>query len=162
MFNQPITAQNSLVTDPPQGELLPQNLVGNLSQLTQGHLITTSIDEGVEVDLNEKDFENDLRSDFTAPCRLNPATETGLLPSNMFGDLSQINNIDSSDQSICTVSTGIGSPSNTSFDSNIESDLLSSLSSCAPSLTGGYTCNSNNNGNNMPTGTSTTSQVCIS
>ena len=58
-----------------------------------------------------------------------------LIPSNAFGDLSRISNVNTSDQSI---STGIGSPF-TSFDSNIESDLMSSMSSCGGgqlSLTG--------------------------
>ena len=121
-----------------------------------GGVITTSIDEGVELDFSEKESEVCSTTSVYSSANREPQMSsqpaqspkplptgnvttpggegeaaTGLTRSNVFGDLSQISTLNTSNQSI---STGIGSPF-TSFDSNIEADLMSSLSSCAqPSL----------------------------
>ena len=80
--------------------------------------MTTSIDEGVDSDMSDKDSEAGSSS-----LRVAQPT-TGLRPSRAFSDLSQTQQM-CSDQSIST-----GSPF-TSLDSNLEADLLSSLSSCS-------------------------------
>ena len=122
-----------------------------------GSVISTSIDEGVEVDFNDSDLcSNTSVFSLTSQCSSsqNPQLPTGhpqvshccnntgnkatlsdpaaapsstLTRSSMFSDLSQLSSLDMSNQSI---STGTGSAF-TSFDSNIEADLMSSLSSCA-------------------------------
>ncbi|ELU06853.1 hypothetical protein CAPTEDRAFT_183356, partial [Capitella teleta] len=83
------------------------------------NVISTSIDEGVELDFNER--EVDPAATVASP-GVGPLTR-----SSVFGDLSHAT-LNTSNQSI---STGIGSPF-TSFDSTAEADLMSSLSSCAP------------------------------
>ena len=96
--------------------------------MEHGQMITTSIDEGVEADMSDRDSEAKDSSESSAEFKA-PAPPR-LVHSNAFGDLSQlpIGGINISETSI---STGISSPF-TSFDSNIEADLMSSLTSCAP------------------------------
>ncbi len=114
-------------------------------------VITTSIDEGVELDyerdsdsvqsstslcsnMSHESNSQRCRSGSTEspPTRGVPVLGEGSMPlgvmrGNMFRDLSHMTTIDLSNQSI---STGAGSPF-TSFDSNIEADLMSSLTSCS-------------------------------
>lgn len=95
-----------------------------LSQpIVPGHMITTSIDEGVEVDILERDGETLHR---------NPDGMRPLQPSCAYGDLSHV--IYSSDASSTSISTSSYSPY-TSFDSSLDSDMLS------PSLNNAVTHN---------------------
>lgn len=115
--------------------------------VTGGGVISTSIDEGVEVDFSESDLCSNtsvfsLTSQGSSGQQSSPLTQhnitqqqrssvdnsqsSSLTRSSMFTDLSQLSSLDMSNQSI---STGTGSAF-TSFDSNIEADLMSSLSSC--------------------------------
>ncbi|KAK2148531.1 hypothetical protein LSH36_492g05008 [Paralvinella palmiformis] len=123
-----------------------------------GGMITTSIDEGVEVDFSERDSDvcsttsiSNLGRDspmagrggsssggsgagFSDSPTQTPSPPSGLTRSNVFGDLSQIGTmLNMSNQSISTV--GICSPF-TSFDSNLETDLMSSLSSSTTTQSG--------------------------
>lgn len=86
------------------------------------HLITTSIDEGVEVDIIDSPDDNN------STCKgqfVRDGFGMGLIPSCAFGDLSQLNT--NGNSSITSISTGIGSPF-ASFDSTMEPDFMSSLS----------------------------------
>ena len=107
-----------------------------------GNMITTSIDEGVELDMASEQptlsripgvYNNSNVVD-GMPGNLPSRSEcgSGVLPSNVFGDLSQMASVTTSNQSI---STGIGSAF-TSFDSNTEADLM--LGHSSASVT--YTC----------------------
>lgn len=133
---------------------VPGQTGSNGSVGSGSHVITTSIDEGVEVDF-ERDSDcssvtSSITSHHSQPANASSITDsaTGLTRSNVFGDLSQLAGsmgVNTSDQSL---STGMGSPF-ASFDSNIEADLMSSQSSCAPSCsysssTSTPTCNPGN------------------
>ena len=102
-----------------------------------GNMITTSIDEGVGLDMGSDPsktqgiYNSSIALDGMHTNSPFNDGSTGVLPSNVFGDLSQMASMTISNQSI---STGIGSAF-TSFDSNAEADLVSSLSSATP-----YTC----------------------
>lgn len=109
-----------------------------------GHMITTSIDEGVEADiLSEKDGETgDNQSTGSRP---NVCTDKcGLAPSSLYGDMSQYVPNSNSNTSL---TSGMASPF-TSFDSTLESDMMSSVSSgqgvFAPCSYSAYPCNNNN------------------
>ena len=91
-------------------------------------MIQTSIDEGVESDMSDKDSEGgstSIKNSAAAGGNV-AASAPGLTPYGAYSDLTQTLS-NTSDQSI---STGTGSPF-TSLDSNIEADLMSSLSSCS-------------------------------
>ena len=98
-----------------------------------GNMITTSIDEGVELDMASERGEQPTSSRTAGVYNNSSSTDgvsggapgqvdggSGVLPSNVFGDLSQMASVTMSNQSI---STGIGSAF-TSFDSNTEADLM--------------------------------------
>ena len=87
-----------------------------------GHMITTSIDEGVEADIMDSD---DMSSVKGGACfNKESVNNSGLLPSCAFGDFSQLTQLSNSSL------TG-GSPF-TSFDSTLDPDFsLSSLSVCS-------------------------------
>ncbi len=123
-------------------DILPQTCSSKVPAMTTGQMITTSIDEGVEVDLSDPDSDVGSMSHVKPQGQVAPSgslsgsanssqpsfSHPRLVPSNAFGDMTQLppgGSINASDQSI---STGIGSPF-TSFDSNIEADLMSSLTS---------------------------------
>ena len=123
---------------PPKGQPLNGSGGGG-----NDNLITSSIDEGVEVDISEKDSDAGSRASSVCSNTSQQASiishstsfadsSSALTRSSVFGDLSQRSNTNTSNQSL---STGIGSPF-ASFDSNIEADLMSSQSSCTtpPSL----------------------------
>ncbi|KAL5019560.1 hypothetical protein ScPMuIL_002452 [Solemya velum] len=103
-------------------DILPQPCV---KQVT-GHMITSSIDEGVEADI--MDNENESEAEYT-PTRTPYRKEgmcLGLLPSGIFGDMSQLNSHNNNSSSN-SLSTGTGSPF-ASFDSTLEPDFNSSPS----------------------------------
>ncbi|XP_021372693.1 serine/threonine-protein kinase SIK2-like [Mizuhopecten yessoensis] len=93
-------------------------------------LITTSIDEGVEVDIMDSPDDNSAagKGQF-----VRDGFGMGLIPSCAFGDLSQLNT--NGNNSITSISTGIGSPF-ASFDSSMEPDFMSSLSEGSQYSTG--------------------------
>lgn len=96
-------------------DTLPQPCV---KSYISGHMITTSIDEGVEADILEEDQEQDQSSkEQFVP----DGFGIGLVPSSAYGDLSQMSSNHSNNS---------GSPF-TSFDSSLEPDIMSSLQSCA-------------------------------
>lgn len=103
-------------------------------------VITTSIDEGVELD-SDLCSTASICSNFSRDSHIESVSSQGSASKNLFllegaggggslarnevfGELGQV--LNTSSQSI---STGIGSPF-MSFDSNVEADLMSSLSSC--------------------------------
>lgn len=91
-----------------------------------GHMITTSIDEGVEADILDDNQEQDQSSkDQFVP----DGFGIGLVPSSAYGDMSQLNS-----SSINQTSSN-GSPF-TSFDSSLEPDIMSSLQSCVQQHSG--------------------------
>lgn len=92
------------------------------SSQVQGHVITTSIDEGVEADIMDG-RDNDNIITHKGQTFVRDGFGLGLIPSSAFGDFSQLSN--TSLTSVGTSSTG--SPF-TSFDSSLEADLVSSLS----------------------------------
>jgi len=94
-----------------------------LSDLAHSDKMTTSIDEGVESDLSDRDSEHGSKAESSGSC--SESTSLRLIPSSAFGDLSQLSTMHVSDQSLSTSSF-------TSFDSNIEADLMSSITSCSP------------------------------
>lgn len=95
-------------------DTLPQPCV---KSYISGHMITTSIDEGVEADILEEDQEQDQ----TSKEQFVPdGFGIGLVPSSAYGDLSQMSSNHSNNS---------GSPF-TSFDSSLEPDIMSSLQSC--------------------------------
>ncbi|XP_033757951.1 serine/threonine-protein kinase SIK1-like [Pecten maximus] len=94
------------------------------------HLITTSIDEGVEVDIMDSPDDNNSASKGQF---VRDGFGMGLIPSCAFGDLSQLNT--NGNSSITSISTGIGSPF-ASFDSTMEPDFMSSLSEGSQQSTG--------------------------
>lgn len=86
-----------------------------------GHMITTSIDEGVEADILDDNQEQDQSGkDQFVP----DGFGIGLVPSSAYGDMSQLNS------NSATQTHSNGSPY-TSFDSSLEPDIMSSLQSCA-------------------------------
>ncbi|KAL4229017.1 Serine/threonine-protein kinase sik2 [Mactra antiquata] len=89
-------------------------------QTVGGHVITTSIDEGVEADIMES-RDNDAIVTHKGQTFIKDGFGLGLIPSSAFGDFSQLSN---------TSLTSIGSSGSpfTSFDSSLEADLVSSLS----------------------------------
>ncbi|XP_071177071.1 serine/threonine-protein kinase SIK2-like isoform X1 [Mytilus edulis] len=94
-------------------DTLPQPCV---KSYISGHMITTSIDEGVEADILEDD--DDSSKDQFVP----DGFGIGLIPSSAYGDLSQTPTSNQTNTS--------GSPF-ASFDSSLGSDIMSSLQSCA-------------------------------
>ncbi|KAL3884296.1 hypothetical protein ACJMK2_024444 [Sinanodonta woodiana] len=103
-------------------DIIPQPCV---MQTMTGHRITTSIDEGVEADIMDR---NGLSETQKGPTFVKDGFGLGLIPSSAFGDLSQLNE-SSSIASSSLLNMGIQSPF-TSFDSSLEPDLMSSLSLC--------------------------------
>ena len=144
---QPLFTDFDNVPSPPGGALpdcVPQPNVTKVGAMatTTSHVITSSIDEGVDADMSDRDSDTGSVSqetsfvsglvttaDIMSTVGSMSDSTPRLVPSNAFGDLSRISNVNTSDQSI---STGIGSQF-ASFDSNIEADLMSSSSSCTQS-----------------------------
>ncbi|XP_064651382.1 serine/threonine-protein kinase SIK2-like [Lineus longissimus] len=103
--------------------------------MAPGHMITTSIDEGVECDLSQEDFNSNVDLNFTGLPRRHTFSETSTLPNvNPYYTLNELphamtmSTISSSESGYSLVSY---SPFQ-SIDSNFDSDLLSSTSSCCP------------------------------
>ncbi|KAK6173274.1 hypothetical protein SNE40_016755 [Patella caerulea] len=104
-------------------DVLPQPFVKTM-QTIAGHVITTSIDEGVEADILDRDTDNDLFQR-----RYSIAKDGyGLIPSCAYGDFSNFNFI--SNNGTTTNNTMYSQSPFTSFDSSLEADVNSSLSSC--------------------------------
>lgn len=105
-------------------EMFPGGMRCVPSSRTGGRVITTSIDEGVEMDSDLCSTASIYSTVSGAP----GATDTsrGIL-SGTSSSLATASAAASN--SIQSISTGIGSPF-MSFDSNVEADLMSSLSSC--------------------------------
>lgn len=101
-------------------DIIPQPCVKTMQNMS-GHMITTSIDEGVEADIM------DSRDDEILPRKgqtyVKDGFGLGLIPSSAFGDFSQLSNT-----SLCSVETSTNGSPCTSFDSSLEADLVSSLS----------------------------------
>lgn len=117
--------RDSLMTDidsiqiPGFPDVLLQQHSGN--HMT-GHVITTSIDEGVEADIMDNRDNDDIIT-HKGQTFVKDGFGLGLIPSSAFGDFSQLSNT-----SLTSLGTGsTGSPF-TSFDSSLEADLVSSLS----------------------------------
>lgn len=104
-----------------QDVIAPANCGTNV-QNVGGHVITTSIDEGVEADIMDSRDNDDIVT-HKGQTYIKDGFGLGLIPSSAFGDFSQLSN--TSLASLGTSSTG--SPF-TSFDSSLEADLVSSLS----------------------------------
>lgn len=94
-------------------DTLPQPCV---KSYISGHMITTSIDEGVEADILEDD--DDSSKDQFVP----DGFGIGLIPSSAYGDLSQTPTSNQTNTSCSPFA---------SFDSSLGSDIMSSLQSCA-------------------------------
>lgn len=94
-------------------DTLPQPCV---KSYISGHMITTSIDEGVEADILEDEDQDHSNKEQFVP----DGFGIGLIPSSAYGDLSQIS---SNHSNTCS------SPF-ASFDSSLEPDIMSSLQSC--------------------------------
>ncbi|XP_046545798.1 serine/threonine-protein kinase SIK1-like isoform X2 [Haliotis rubra] len=96
-------------------------------QSVAGHVITTSIDEGVEVDILDRDSQSDLHHrQSTDGNVMAPA----LVPSCMYGDIS---NLLSNNSSTSLNAAGSLQSPFASFDSSLEADVNSSLTSCVQS-----------------------------
>ncbi|KAK3107528.1 hypothetical protein FSP39_016792 [Pinctada imbricata] len=105
-------------------EILPPPYVK--PQLPSSHMITTSIDEGVEADMMENDDSYD-KSDQTSEHFVKDGFGMGLIPSCAYGDLSQLSSIgNNTNKTMC--SSTCPSPF-ASFDSSLEPDIMSSPSS---------------------------------
>lgn len=108
-------------------DIIPQPMVAqqHMPAMTTGHMITTSIDEGVEADIYENEMEGHM------PQRQTILDSQGipvLTPSNVYGELSQVM---PQSESMTSMSGHINF---TSFDSSLESDMASgSLSHYLPS-----------------------------
>ena len=89
-------------------------------QTMSGHMITTSIDEGVEADIMDCHDEIIRHKGQTF---VKDGFGIGLIPSSAFGDFSQLSNT-----SIASLGTSSGGSPFTSFDSSLEADLVSSRS----------------------------------
>ncbi|KAJ8316285.1 hypothetical protein KUTeg_006299 [Tegillarca granosa] len=102
-------------------DMLPR-VTATQSALTS-HMITTSIDEGVEADMMDSDTnsESSYKGQF-----VKDGFGMGLIPSCAFGDFSQL----SKNSNNSSTSINSGSPF-TSFDSTLEPDFMSSLSLCS-------------------------------
>ena len=106
-------------------EMFPTGVRCVRSSRAGGRVITTSIDEGVELD-------SDLCSTASIDSTVNGgvAGATDMSRGVLSGTSSSIATASAAaSSSIQSISTGIGSPF-MSFDSNVEADLMSSLSSC--------------------------------
>lgn len=108
-------------------EMFPAGVRYVPSSRASGRVITTSIDEGVELD-------SDLCSTASIYSTVSGAGVVGATDASrgvLSGTSSSIATAASvaASSSIQSISTGIGSPF-MSFDSNVEADLMSSLSSC--------------------------------
>ena len=101
------------------GGMCLQDILSSLQTPVQpAQMITTSIDEGVEVDImDSRDVEDNLTHKQVGQVLKDGVT--GLMPSSAFGDFSQLSNTS-------LTSLGTGSPF-ASFDSTLESELVSSL-----------------------------------
>ena len=101
-------------------DIIPQPCVKTMQNLS-GHMITTSIDEGVEADIMDSRDDEILSS--KGQTYVKDGSGFGLIPSSAFGDFSQLSNT-----SLCSIGTSTNGSPCTSFDSSLEADLVSSLS----------------------------------
>ena len=102
-------------------DIIPQPCVKTMQNLA-GHMITTSIDEGVEADIMDG-RDNDEIISHKGQTYTKDGFGLGLIPSSAFGDFSQLSNT-----SLCSIGTSTNGSPCTSFDSSLEADLVSSLS----------------------------------
>ena len=102
-------------------DIIPQPCVKTMQNLA-GHMITTSIDEGVEADIMDSRDNDDFLS-HKGQTYTKDGFGLGLIPSSAFGDFSQLSNT-----SLCSIGTSTNGSPCTSFDSSLEADLVSSLS----------------------------------
>ena len=101
-------------------DVIPQPCVKTMQNLS-GHMITTSIDEGVEADIMDSRDDEILSN--KGQTYVKDGSGFGLIPSSAFGDFSQLSNT-----SLCSLGTSTNGSPCTSFDSSLEADLVSSLS----------------------------------
>ena len=101
-------------------DVIPQPCVKTMQNLS-GHMITTSIDEGVEADI--MDSRDDEILSHKGQTYVKDGSGIGLIPSSAYGDISQLSN-----SSLCSLGTSTNGSPSTSFDSSLEADLVSSLS----------------------------------
>lgn len=107
-------------------DIIPQPCVKTMQNMA-GHMITTSIDEGVEADI--MDSRDDEIISHKGQTYVKDGFGLGLIPSSAFGDFSQLSNT-----SLCSVGTSTNGSPCTSFDSSLEADLVSSLSAFSQQL----------------------------